>query len=286
MERIGEETPRAAVLGDVAEGTIGAGEVLPERFGEFVERVAGGDFHVPVPQVYPAGCVDGRCGDDELAPNTAGGVALTALVADALTAGRFQNETHDTCSALAQAIDFLRRKDVPIAGHTDDHAHGKASGCGANDKLPMIFNLLQRKGDAVRGIVESLGVAVDDDTHQHLITNAQQPREFDTVREVFEQLRKADGAHIATLRGGHQEVMAVINLREGTTLDRTALATEFGEQLQSFNVDVWALKNLAEVLADGSDDGSANQLFRAMLYYNVATTLVLADSSLRVAVLR
>jgi hypothetical protein len=77
--------------------------------------------------------------------------------------------------------------------------------------------------------------------------------------------------------------VAVINKRQDTTLDRNALAAEFGSDYQAFNVDAWAFEEAARVTS--LSDEEVKQKIAAMTFYNLATTLVLAGSKMRVVVI-
>jgi hypothetical protein len=281
-------------LGEAAQGTIEAGDDQQERLQEFTERVGRGEFHTQIDwdhelKMLIARCVDGRSMDPAfLAPNAAGG-SESLFVADDLTTKRYAAEDGTTASGYDNLLSALAAKEYAAGGHTDSHAHGELSGCGANDKLPMIYKYIAENGDILRGFAEKLGLNVPDTVHEHITDNAASRTQFSAGSELLSILRdKADEQLVDELEGGHNEVIAVINKRSGTTLDRAALAAEFGPNYQAFNVDVWAFEEAAKVTSLDDDEGEygeINQKIVAMAYYNLATTLVLAGKKMRVVVL-
>jgi len=71
-------------------------------------------------------------------------------------------------------------------------------------------------------------------------------------------------------------------MKSGYTLNRIELKKEFGPNYQAFNVDIWSFKKAAEAIS--VNEAEVQQKIAAMVYYNLATTLVLAGPSMRVVV--
>lgn len=267
---------------DIAEGAIEARIEQQERLDEVVERLASGEFHVAVEGTIPCKCIDGRHGANGLAPNAAGG-SETLMVADDLTTKRFADESGTTLAHYRNVLDVLQGEGYLVGGHNDNHAHGEASGCGANDKLPLIYGFISRCGDEVRALTESLGLTVSDDLHQMLVNNAGARTQFSAGAELLSALEEAAGPEsIDNLVDGHNEVAAVINMRPGTTLDREALAAEFGPDYQAFNVDAWSFAEAAQAISLSQEE--ADEKVVAMVYYNLATAGVLCGKNMRVIV--
>lgn len=266
---------------DIAEGSIEA-RGSQERSGEVTERLAKGEFHVAVEATIPCKCIDGRPGAIGLASNAAGG-SETLMVADDLTSKRFADESSTTLAHYRNVLDVLQSEGYPVGGHNDNHAHGEASGCGANDKLPLIYNFIARRGDELRALTESLGLTVSDDLHEKLVGNAGARTEFSAGAELLSALEEAAGPEsIDNLVDGHNEVAAVINMRSGTTLDREALAREFGSEYQAFNVDAWSFAEAARAISLSQEE--ADEKVVAMVYYNLATAGVLCGKNMHVIV--
>jgi len=289
------ETPKEAQyieIGDAGIGTIEAGPEQQERLDEFTERVGRGEFHTAIvwspefKKMILVRCVDGRVpetGANPLGPNSAGGTE-SLFVADDLTTRRFAAEDGSTAGGYANTVTFLNEAGYEVGGHTSDHAEGKASGCGANDNLPAIYECIATNPDVLRDYARILGVTVPDDIHQHIVGNARTRSKFSHGRELLETLQQtAKAAFVDNLTGNHHEVLTVINKKAGTTLDRDALMAEFGENYQAFNVDAWAFEAAARAIS-GDDEAEVAQKVVALLYYNLATALVLSGPSMRVVV--
>lgn len=278
------------VLGDVATGAIQAEtEYQKERVNEATERLAAGEFHKTTDRVIPCKCIDGRScshGASE-GPNSAGGT-LSVFVADDLTRKRFQSADGSVAGGYANALDVLKREEYDVGGHTDDHASGDKSGCGAADRLPEIYQKIAHNGEWIREQAEAiLGHEIDEETHQMLVSNAAQRVQFDSGTKISETLNKSNDITDADtmneqLEGSHNEVIAVINLIEGTTLDRDSLRAAFGDELQAFNVDGWSFAHAADKTSLDSDE--VNEKVAAMTYYNLATALALCGPAMRVIV--
>lgn len=268
---------------DIAEGAIEAQDNQIERLDEVTQRLADGEFHVAVDGSIPSKCIDGRPGARGLAPNAAGG-SESLMVADDLTSRAFTTDDDTTVSNYRTTLVALQGAGLAIGGHTDDHAQGVASGCGANDKLPLIYDFMVRKAAEIRDVATAVGMSVSDETHELIIRNAKARTEFSAGSELLDALVKAGGdAVVDPLRGSHNEVVAVINLHSGTTLDREALEREFGPDYQAFNVDAWSFAAAAEAISSSSEE--VQQKVVAMVYYNLATAGVLCGKTMRTIVL-
>jgi hypothetical protein len=281
------ETQKEYLLLPLAEGAIEAREDQRERLEEFTRRVALGEFHVKTDVKIPVGCIDGRNSADGLAPkpDSAGGTE-SIFVADDLTTKRLAGRDESTVQGYRNTLAYLQFKGYPVGGHDDDHAphdNPDSSGCGANDKLPLIYNFIARQGDALRAVAASLGVHTSDESFANIMANAVGRTEFSNGRELLDALNEAGSDHVDPLVGKHNEVVAVINTKEGATLDRVALAEEFGEQYEAFNVDVWSFREAAQITSETEEEVEA-KIF-AMTMYNLATAHVLCGKNMRVVVL-
>ena len=274
-----EPTEHYFKLGDIATGTIEAKPEQEARLDEVTERLADGEFHRALSGTSLAKCIDGRHDENQPieAANSAGGsyshVVMRALTGDAKT--MFVELEKAT-------FDDLHDRGVALGVHTDTHAHGEKSGCGADDRLPEVFAKIAENGSEIRALAEEiLGRPIDNTTHEKLIANAAARTDFGTGAGNFEAAKEA-GAEVETLEGDHNEVVAVINLRRDTTLDREALAVEFPDH-QAFNVDAWAFAKAAELTAESDEQALENIV--ALTYYNLATSAVLTGSNMRVVLL-
>lgn len=267
------------ILLSLAEGSIEAGPEQQERLDEFTKRVQSGEFHIPVTDIVPTHCIDGRHGAKTIGVDSAGGTE-SLFVADDLTFKDFVGIDSTTAAGFSRTIDELVRKGYPVGGHDDNHAEKDVSWCGANDKLSSIYNFIIRHANVIRGLAEQLGVKVDDETHNLIVSNATARTEFSGGIKLLGVLKATPEASIDHLENEHQEVIVVINTKTGTSLDRNALAAEFGAHYQAFEVDAWAFVESTAVISKTPEDAAKKAI--AMVYYNLATAYVLCGPSMRV----
>jgi hypothetical protein len=271
-----------------AEGTIEATAEQQERLDEFTQRVASGEFHIETAGDIPCKCIDGRsCPNATEGPNAAGGTE-SIFVADDLTTKRFAAADGTVASGMSNVVEVLQGENHAVGGHSDSKNSEdlEKSGCGANDRLEDIYNMIGRKSGVIKDIAESiLGEgSVNEDTEKLIVDNARERTQFSQGREVINVLQTAEEARLEELQGGHKEAVAAINLRHGTTLDRSAIEAEFGPDFQAFNVDAWSFQKAAEETSLTEEE--VHQKVVAMTYYNIATALVLCGPSMRVVVVK
>jgi hypothetical protein len=187
--------------------------------------------------------------------------------------------------ALEPFLEALQRADIPIGGHTDDHEHIGASGCGANDKLGHILELISAGPSLARivALTKELGMAVSEASISRLSKRADDLSGHSLLGTPTQRIALiAEYGNSVTLCGGHAEQLIVINAIPQTTLDRLSLRERLGERAAVFNVDVWAfkesLKQVATVL--DQEDRAFEDLLTAMLFYNLATALALCGPSM------
>lgn len=263
-------------------GTIEADETQQERLDEATERVSSGEFHIATPEAAFCKCIDGRPCEHALEGLNSSGGSLSYVVADDLTTKRFNGATFS--ETIDTTFSVLKEKGVKLGVHTDTHADDEKSGCGANDRLAEIYTAITSSAEALRAMTENiLGNKIDDTTHQMIVENAAARSDFGSGAGNLSRATK-DGAAVEKLEGGHREVAAIINLRDGTTFDRAAMRREFGDNYQVFNVDAHGFKTAAETISE--TDEEVNQKVVALAYYNIATALVLCGPKMRVCILR
>ena len=278
----------------IAIGTIGAKtRICQDDFTEneldaFLHNLD--NFFVAVDQkgkAIPAQCVDGRSrvdGSYEPRPKAAAGT-FSAVIGDALTTASYRPEGGDAAAHAKEVYAYFMRHGY-VGGHDADHASQGGCGCGAEDKLKDILIYIRDHGADIQSFLKDAGVPVDRATHEHIVKQAAALLDQDYVvsgtilRDVF--MSVAGKASIETLTGQHNEVALVINTVPDTTVDRATLAETYGSKFQVFELDVPSLQIAADALSVSVEE--ARQKFAAMLYYNVATAAVLADTSLRILV--
>lgn len=268
-----------------AEGAIHAEDV--PAVTELAQSVVRGDHHRPTAGNIICKCIDGRnCEGGLEGPNSAGG-SLSLLVADDLTSQRYISTEDPITIGMERLVRELDAQGQPIGVHTDEHAEGEKSGCGANDKLPEIYAMMVKKAEHIRELTEMiLGKPVPSDTHDMIMARATERVLFSPGGEVAGTVADIVGDEsIETLEGSHKEIVAVINLVEGTTLDRASLQDVTSGEYQAFNIDAWAFEQSARVISHDDDDMIEAKVI-AMTYYNIATALVLCGPDMLVGIRR
>jgi hypothetical protein len=280
------------MLLDGAEGKIQTTETQDiEIVNQLTNELGAGALHVETSKLIPCKCIDGRtCGAATEGPNAAGGTE-TIFVADDLTTKSFAADDGSVAGGMREIIEALQRNEHPVGGHSDNHHEDlNDSGCGANDRLPKIYDMIIRKGDAIKQYAEAiLGTAIDDATHELIVRNAGARQEFSRGADVLEvmgatRISGAEEVQLERLEGSHKEVVAAINLRPGTTLSRQLLNEKYGADYQAFNVDAWSFQAAAEATSNNEEE--ARQKVIAMTYYNLATALVLCGPQMRVVIVQ
>lgn len=156
----------------------------------------------------------------------------------------------------------LAEKQIAYGGHSDEHAHGDACGCGAIDKYPDISQNIVKYEPQIRGTLQALYGA------NYSATEGAINRVFegylaisgseyfaDAAGKRTMDLMTKDGAVIKKLGGGHQEDVIVLNDIEGTTFDQPAFDAELksrgvDETVQAFVVDIWRGRMYADAVSD------------------------------------
>lgn len=271
------------------------GEITFASMQEAAERLKTDEFYEEIDKnAIPNKCVDGRGrldGNQELGPNAAGGT-FSVVMADALTTNRYRAEGEKAPVHAAKVYNELKKMGFKIGGHDADSHSDKGCGCGAEDVLdsphmsePSIIRYMIQRGDDIRTFLSSNGIEVDDGTHKLLLKNATrlfQEGYATNGAELRDAMESVDGeTAIETLTGPHFEFNLALNTQSGTTLNRDKLREAFGNEYQTFGLDIWALENAAK--ATSLTEREVVQKFAAMLYYNVATAAVLSkDISLTI----
>lgn len=299
-----EQTTKVA-LGDYARGTIepqpriDAGEITEAEVDQFVEALTGDEFYDKIDSFMPKCCVDGRHRHDgqcELGANAAGGV-FSLLAADMLSTQTFRLESGNTTAYAKHLFTFLNETHAGQFGdHVADAGVGPDdSGCGAIDKMAIAIGLIAQHGDELRGLAKIVGISIADDDFDIIIARARLIADehdiaIDTGKAMIDTLKNTAGETSAeVLTGVHNEVAVVVNERSGTTLNRAKIKARYGDRLQAFNYDRWAMRKATAAISTGVEGEltkaeEAQRKLAAADLYTLAVTCTLAGASLRGAV--
>lgn len=272
-------------------GPVPGDSAQAERADALVAMLLTSRYHVPADGNLVLRCIDERLRElvrtlagSEMAPNAAG-ATMSLTVADILTGGSVTGggtllERHQ------RMIDHLRAKGLPVGAHLDDHDHtlDGGSGCGACDKLSVIFAYMVDRLDDLRATAQLAGIDVDDDTHEAIRNELRSLPEFVRGAVLLEAMMALPDGEvlIEKMLGVHDALAAIVNFEFGTTLDRQALADETG--LTAFNVDAWAFEPSAKLVYGDADMQKVRRAVVAMTYYNFATSAVLCNQEIRIGI--
>jgi len=276
---------------------VQAGEITEVEINDFSERMATDEFDAAIAALsIPNICVDGRGqsdGEQLLGGNAAGGT-FTLVIADALTNGAYRKDGENAKDHAKNIYAELKKAGHDIGVHDDDHATGENCGCGAEDRLdnaadpnaPTILGFIERRGNELFGMLRSLNIPVSEELEAKIISNATKLRAEGYATNGADLRRAAvdvaGESSVVKLTGVHNEVLARINLKPGTTLDRKKIAETFGPNYQAFNVDVPSIEFGVDQISQSVEE--KHEKLVAALIYNLATASVLAGPSLRVVV--
>ena len=234
-------------------------------------------------------CYDGRSnqGGNQLGAKAAGG---TNTVAAGLALSGKSNPGEKASQHVSRVANELQARGKRVGDHVAAEIHGDPEiecGCGAADKEDAALVYIAAYRDNLRDFIRSLGIEVDDELSEEIGLQAQRLVDEGYAagegRNVVDAIKQVGGEDsVEVLEGDHKEVVAVLNLIAGTTLDKDKVRELLGDDVQAFGVDVWAIKQNADEFA--SDPAEAHKLFVSMLYYNLGVAAVLCNASLRVAV--
>lgn len=213
-------------------------------------------------------CVDGRAGtvDGEVYgeyPQMLGG-SLMPVVLEWLI-----NRPNDNLeSVLFDVFGKLKEFRYQLGVHTSTHAHEGKSDCGFADNLGNILRVFKEKFEEIKGTINSVGVHFNDQTWEKIKENLEKvdleklPKGESLINKAEEQ-----GAVKQVLDGEHKEMAAIVNLKEGITLD-----VDNNQDHQAFNLDLWLVREIASKMGWKRDLTDALSLG---LY--VATEMVLVE---------
>jgi hypothetical protein len=279
---------------NVGSGNISAGEMTPER----EERIGEGVRNniVAVNPDAPGCCIDGRgCREcmngqkSEARAKVAGGPLITAYVAAEVT-GWFGDSEDSAEEKLERLAALLEANGVHVGGHVDINAASKEfidpvtnkprTGCGANDRLPEILQVMHDDPETISALTDALL------GEQQPVQEGPVPKEEVVARNgkwnpknVVNLLGNNDGGSVEILVDNHREAAVVANYIEDTTVDRDGVIEDIDEQV--FTVDMWYIDKIARAMTAGNPDGvqQFSELRRAMTGYQVGTYMTLCDGS-------
>jgi hypothetical protein len=211
-----------------------------------------------------------------------GGVMMAAASRIGLgeAAGRPLRQT------VSDGISLLRDKMIGFGAHTDTHAHGEKSGCGAIDNAPVIIGSAVKFKDQIRASIEALGIDTTglDEVEAAFAQYASDELGEYTGADVMNEIIN-NGKIVKELDDNHKEVIVILNTVPNYTVDQEKVRDVSGNEAQAFAVDVWRVKQLADRLYEGASDEVKHKAFLSELVYTLSTAGVLTKGDLPVYVI-
>jgi hypothetical protein len=180
------------------------------------------------------------------------------------------------------SISMLRLRGLDFGAHTDDHATGEKSGCGAIDNSPTI---IQNAAKYSEQIAATIGALVEDTSRLEdvlesfkkyaEVINGQEYSGKKVMTEIAES-----GKVIKELGGDHAEMYIVLNDVEGYTVEQNSVRDATEGRVQIFVTDLWRLKQRAEQMFDTTQ--AVQQSYLSQLVFTLATAATLTAGDLPV----
>ncbi|MEO7905003.1 MAG: hypothetical protein ABIR91_04380 [Candidatus Saccharimonadales bacterium] len=229
------------------------------------------------------GCGDGRPWNKVIQMTTVGGQKKIQLYKTSLLRAKVFGGGLVTASSMWRTIngtpgdgvavahdrgrvaEELARRGVSHGAHSDDHAEGQNSGCGAIDNYQVITaNAVKYRSEITATLQVLYGdayeenrVAVDEAfaVYESVSENAQYFSDA-SGKQSMEQILQS-GAVVKELAGGHMEETIVLSDVYGTTLDQpyftqtvknACIEEQKPQTIQAFSVDIWRGKEIASTI--------------------------------------
>ena len=279
------ETPPEHWTGNISvQKRIENGDITQAEINKHHSQLGG--YFTEVDYGSPKRCGDGRIklgfNFEEIINQKYGVQDFGGTVGDAI--GTRLSKGYEAGSSLVSDVkETIMNFDSKFAAgdHTDDHAEGEKTGCGAIDgqQRKNIILTDNEKFVTVKTVLSYLcdkaGLELKDNFFERLSQNSNSLKQhayeyFKDVHLVLDDIKKQSPNGVETLSGVHNETSLTLNFVPGTTFNRDLYSYETESKIQNFNIDVWAIlkehgENTPFVLAD-----------------DIATALDLTDGSIEV----
>jgi hypothetical protein len=175
-----------------------------------------------------------------------GGSAMVAAIFIGI--GKAKGKT--LSEIFTMAIASLHERFASFGAHTDTHAQGDNTGCGAIDKAPaIIINAVEFQRE-ISGAIASLGIDISGldaifSRYQDFAARVQGQTYI--ANEVMQEIA-SKGKIIKELDADHREMYIVLNTKYGYTVNQRLIREVSDGKVQVFAVDVWRLQELVRKL--------------------------------------
>lgn len=175
-----------------------------------------------------------------------GGPAMVA----ATIIGLDKTQNKPLTDVFTTAISLLKSKFTGFGGHTDTHASGDASGCGAIDKAPAVIANAVTYHQEIAATIQALGVDIDglDQIFAGYKNYAAQLQNQPYAGQAVMKQVVESGKVVKELADDHREMYIVLNTAYGYTVNQKLIREVSGGKVQVFAVDLWRLQELVRKL--------------------------------------
>lgn len=214
------------------------------------------------------------------------GGGVTMITAARIGLGEIGNQPLQ--QAFSDSMGVLAERKIGFGAHTDTHAHGPNCGCGAIDKAPAIIQNALTFEAQIRGTIAALNIDANglDDVYDNFRSYAGQldGQEYSGA-QVMGEIIDNGKIVVKELADTHKEVVILLNMVEGHTVDQDQIRQLTDGQAQAFAVDVWRVVQLANRVYADQPESVRNQAFLSELVYTLATAGTLTKGDLPVYVI-
>lgn len=211
------------------------------------------------------------------------GGGATMAVSTLIGLGRHKsNKVEAVYSTAMQAMD---EAELNYGGHSDEHASGDNSGCGAIDNAPTIINNALKYRSDIHNTVVQLVPGVDVQVVDGVLDNfASFAASMDSASYKGSRIMDTIKKHkvVKKLIRGHSEMYIVLNDIEGYTVNQHEVRHASKESVQVFAVDVWRAADIAQGLYSGEPEETQDMALISELVFTLATAATLTKGDLPV----
>lgn len=276
------------------------GEVGPDTLKAVEAAIQSHEILVPISSdksgkpIIDDGCPDGRSwkrifeGQNQRykslnRPKVFGGglvMGVAGAVANDETNGLTLNEL------FSRTRQVFKNGLINYGAHTDDHASGSKSGCGAIDNAPTIISNAVKYRDEIYATLKVLDLdlpQIDSIFKNFADYSRQVEGQTYEGRQVIQEATE-DGKVVKELAGPHLEMYIILNTVNGFTVDQEKIRQLSDSKAQVFVVDVWRLEELADSMYEEQD--ARNKAFIGGIVYSLSTAATLTKGDLPVYLIK
>lgn len=176
---------------------------------------------------------------------------------------------------------------INYGAHTDQHAEGEASGCGAIDNALVIFHNSVKYRQEIAATLQVLDPSFETEMIEAVLDNFGQynqslvdRNEQYSGRQVMDQIHERQKV-IKKLAAGHREMYIILNDIDGRTVNQHAVRDSTREAVQVFAVDLWRVRDIAARMKP-EDSAAQQKAIIGELVYTLATAATLTAGDLPV----